>query len=375
MIIQSIAKSLTRLDEYQHGWLAWQNAGAAIPYGDGLAVSTHEKVRFLGTSEAYPSCPEDVTVKETHMSWVFIAGDRVYKLKKPVHYPFLDFRTLAAREQNCREEVRLNRRLAPEVYLGVVPLTQTPDGRQALSGAGEVVDWLVEMRRLPDACLLDQAIRNRAVQADQIKGVARLLVDFYRTCPAAGIAPNAYIEQFARESAINEAVFRDARFELSPREIDGPLQAVERGLNAGATLLEERVKQGRVVEGHGDLRPEHVCLTEPPVIIDCLEFSRALRLVDPFDELAFLGLECELLSAGWIGDLLLKECAEGLGDHPPENLIAFYWAYRACLRARLALVHLLEPEPREAEKWLPLARRYLALAEKRLVSPVLRAGP
>jgi uncharacterized protein len=338
------------------------------------AISTDQKVRFLRTCEPYASCPHEVTVKETHMSWVFVTDDRVFKLKKPVHYPHLDFRTIAARERNCREEVRLNRRLAPKVYLGVVPLTQAPVGSLALNGAGEVVDWLVEMRRLPDERLLDQAIRNRTVEVAQIKAVARLLIDFYRKCPAADITPKCYIEQFARENAMNEAVLRHARFGLRPAEVDGALKAVDQGLNAGAILLEERVKQGRVVEGHGDLRPEHVCLTEPPVIIDCLEFSRALRLVDPFDELAFLALECELLGAGWIGDLLLKECAEGLEDHPPADLLAFYWAYRACLRARQALAHLLEPHPREPEKWLPLAKCYLNLAEKGRVTPALRAG-
>lgn len=113
-----------------------------------MAVSTAEKVAFLRTPAAYPTHPRRVDVIETHMSWVFLAGDRVYKLKKPVHYPFLDFRTLASREFHCREEVRLNRRLAPHVYLGVVPLTQDHGGALALGGGGEVVDWLVEMRRL-----------------------------------------------------------------------------------------------------------------------------------------------------------------------------------------------------------------------------------
>ena len=173
-----------------------------------MTVSTAEKVAFLGSPEAYPYRPHRVDVTETNMSWVFIAGDRVYKLKKPVRYPFLDFRTLAAREANCREEVRLNRRLAPDDF-GVVPLTKKRADGLALDGRGEVVDWLVEMRRLPEGLMLDRAILEHTVERDRgdlrIDAVASLLIAFYRACPPADIAPSTYVERFAHEHAINEA--------------------------------------------------------------------------------------------------------------------------------------------------------------------------
>ena len=344
-----------------------------------MTVSTVEKVAFLRTPEAYPYRPLRVDVKETHMSWVFIAGDRVYKLKKPVRYPFLDFRTLAAREANCREEVRLNRRLAPEVYVGVVPLTKKHDGRLALAGRGEVVDWLVEMRRLPDGLMLDRAILEHTIERDRgdrrIDAVGDLLIAFYRACPPADLSPLSYVQQFAREHAITETVLSDPRFNLDRAQVGYALDHVRRGIKEDAAILQDRVKHGRVVEGHGDLRPEHICLSDPPVIIDCLEFNRAFRLVDPFDELTFLGLECERLNAGWIGERLIKRCADGLGEQPSPRLLEFYWAYRACLRARLALAHLLEPDPREPWKWVPLANRYLELAQSRTITPALRAVP
>lgn len=344
-----------------------------------MTVSTAEKVAFLGSPEAYPYRPLQVDVKETHMSWVFIAGDRVYKLKKPVRYPFLDFRTLAAREANCREEVRLNRRLAPDVYFGVVPLMKKRAGGLALDGPGEVVDWLVEMRRLPERLMLDRAILEHTVERDRgdlrIDAVAVLLIAFYRACPPADIAPSAYVERFAHEHAINAAVLRDPRFSLDKARVDYALDRVQRGVEDDAALLGDRVGQGRVVEGHGDLRPEHVCLSDPPVIIDCLEFSRDLRLVDPFDELTFLGLECARLDAAWIGERLIERCENALVDKPPPRLLEFYWTYRACLRARQALAHLLEPDPREPCKWVPLANRYLELAQARVITPALRAVP
>ena len=241
-----------------------------------MAVSTDDKVRFLSSREVYARRLRSVPVKQTHMSWIFIAGDRVYKLKKPVHYPFLDFRTLAAREKNCREEVRLNRRLAPDVYLGVVPLTVEADGRLAIAGCGEVIDWLVEMRRLPEELMLDRAILTHTIEHDRtgrFDAVVDLLAGFYKTCSPAEISLSAYVQQFAREHDINESVLSDPHFDIDGAEVSDALARVRHGLDDGAAGLEERVKRGYVVEGHGDLRPEHICLSDPPVIIDCLEFS------------------------------------------------------------------------------------------------------
>jgi aminoglycoside phosphotransferase family enzyme len=225
--------------------------------------------------------------------------------------------------------------------------------------------------------MLDQAILRHTIEHDasgRLDAVADLLVGLYRASSPAEITPSAYVGQFAREHAINKAVLCDPGFQLDGAQVSDVVARVRLGLE-GAAPLEDRVKRGHIVEGHGDLRPEHVCLSDPPVIIDCLEFSRPLRLVDPFDELTFLTLECELLGAGWVGDHIMEKCGEGLNDTPEPSLLEFYWNYRACLRARIALVHLLEPNPRTPEKWVPLARRYLQLAQSRAVKPLLRAVP
>jgi aminoglycoside phosphotransferase family enzyme len=152
-------------------------------------------------------------------------------------------------------------------------------------------------------------------------------------------------------------------FDLDGARITDTLCLIDDVLANDAAMLMARVEAGRVVEGHGDLRPEHVCLNTPPVIIDCLEFNRELRLVDPVDELMFLGLECKRLGDGWIGATLFERYSARLGDTPPTALLDFYWRYRACLRARLSLVHILERDTRDPGKWLPLAGQYLALAE------------
>ncbi|MFZ5931966.1 MAG: hypothetical protein ACOY15_12230 [Pseudomonadota bacterium] len=333
-------------------------------------ISIEEKVRFLQHPAAYgqPGTAE-VLVKETHMSWVFLTGARVYKLKKPVRYDFLDFSTLDARERNCREEVRLNRRLAENVYLGVLPLTLSSKGELAIGGEGPSVDWLVLMRRLPLDRMLDQAIERSTVSRAEIISVADRLSDFYGLAPPAELTPEAYVEQFIREQAQTRAVLTDRTFDLDGARIGKILGGIEDILFAQSELLKARVEGGRIIEGHGDLRPEHVCLNTPPVIIDCLEFNRGFRLVDPADELTFLGLECEHLGAGWIGPALLNRYTERLGDTPSARLIAFYRSHRACLRARLSLVHILEHDPRKPEHWLPLARHYLELADTTELNP------
>jgi aminoglycoside phosphotransferase family enzyme len=327
-------------------------------------VTTEQRVRFLSTPDAYPASVAEVQVKETHMNWVFLAGERVYKLKKPVRYPFLDFSTIDAREADCRAEVRLNRRLAPDVYRGVVPLVRRPDGELALGGAGRPVDWLVQMRRLPEQAMLDSAIARGAVEPRRVGQVADALAGFYLAAEPADVVPERYVAQFAREQAHNRRIVTDPRFDLPRETAEAVLSAVEGVLRDDPDLLADRARLGRIRDGHGDLRPEHVCLSDPPLIIDCLEFSRELRRVDPFDELSFLALECERLGAPWIGNMLIDRCTELLGDAPTPRLLAFYFAYRASLRARLALAHLLEPTPREPGRWEPLAGDYLAIAEE-----------
>jgi len=323
-------------------------------------IPLRDKVAFLSSPDAHAGA--EVDTRETHMSWVFLAGERAYKLKKPVTYDYLDFSTLAAREADCRIELRLNRRLAPWVYLAVTPLTVKPGGGLEVGGKGAVADWLVVMARVPEEAMLERAVERGDVTRSDIDAVAGVLASFYRSAEPAGVTPDDHMAQFVREHEANRSMLTDRRFDLPRETRDAALGAVAVALDAEPGPLAERARDGRIVDGHGDLRPEHVCLSDPPAIIDCLEFNRPLRLVDPFDELAFLGMECTRLGADWIGPALIENCAAALDDRPSERLIAFYTAYRACVRARLALAHLTEDEVREPDKWEPRAREYLTRA-------------
>lgn len=340
-----------------------------MPEPSPAAPGLDDKLRFLAAAAA-AACPSHPTPPvETHMSWVFFAGDEVLKLKKPVRHAFLDFSTTAAREVSCREELRLNRRLAPGVYLGLAALLWR-DGafalatEEALPPSARPVDWLVRMKRLPEAQMLDRRIARGEATPDDVDALAAVLCGFYRGLPPLALAPGEYPARLRHEQGVNREVLLHPGFGLP--QAAAALDRLDAALQRGAGLLEARAAQGRLVEGHGDLRPEHVCLRRPPVVIDALEFNARLREVDPFDELCFLGLECAVAGAPWIGPRLVGACAAALGDAPPAALLALYTAHRALLRARLALAHLLDPQPRLPEKWPPAARRYLGRAHEAL---------
>ncbi|WP_349371326.1 hypothetical protein [Salinarimonas sp.] len=323
------------------------------------------KARFLARPEAYAHRPSRVGVIETTLSFVFLAGPRVYKLKKPLVSSVFDFSTLEKREADCRAEAALNARLAEGVYLGVVPLTRGPGGL-AIGGEGETVDWLVAMRRLPANRMLDRVIRAGRVTRGEIATLGERLAAFYARAQRPRVDPAHYPARFARQISearmlLAEPVVADARAPFA-----AALGRFEARLAADRPLLEARALEGALVDGHGDLRPEHVCLTDPIAIFDCLEFSDALRIVDPLDEIAYLALECRRLGAPAVGPAVEAAVAERLGDDAPPRLVALYTAARALLRARQCLAHLLPRRKRRARAWRPLTRTYLSIAEEAL---------
>jgi aminoglycoside phosphotransferase family enzyme len=329
------------------------------------ASSLAAKVRFLSDPGAYSVPLDEVDRVETHMSWVFCAGDRVYKLKKPVRFPYLDFSTVERREAACRAEVRLNRRLARDVYLGVKPLTSTHAGL-AIDGRGNVVDWLVVMHRLEVGLMLDRAVADGRVRRSDVERVVRTLIAFYRRARPIPVRPEAHLAAWRRSISLNHAVLMQSRFGLPLGEIQRVTRAQREFLRHPADLF-ARVRAGAIVDGHGDLRPEHIWLGDPIRIIDCLEFNPVLRTVDPLDEVAYLGIECERIGAAWIGDLIRHDVVAALHDGVSDALFAFYACHRATLRARLAIAHLLDMYPRTPEKWPRVARTYLVIAARHAV--------
>lgn len=324
------------------------------------APTLADKVDFLSRPDNYGRV-DTVVRRETHMSWVFLAGETVLKLKKPVRFPYLDFSTLARREAACRAELRLNRRLAPDVYLDVRPLVQSGRGL-SIGGAGTVVDWLVVMCRLDENETLELALLERRLASWQLDRLVATLADFYRRTPSVLARPAVHLADWHRSLAYNRRLLLDPRFGLPSGLVRRVDRAQRRFLAERPRVLAGRVRCRHIVDGHGDLRPEHIFLGDPVRIIDCLEFNPRLRAVDPIDEIAFLDIECERLGGAWAGAYLRRRLVRALHDGPSEALFAFYRCHRAALRARLAIAHLLEPQPRTPEKWPRLARDYLRLA-------------
>ena len=337
------------------------DAGNADPSSDN-DDATARKVDSLSKPQSYSEAPAEIERIETHMSWIFLAGPHAYKLKKAVHYPFLDFSSVTARRRDCLEELRLNRRLAPTVYLGVVPLTREADGTLMVDGQGEPVDWLVRMRRLPAPRMLDTAMAAGKVPEAELDAVVRLLADFYHSQPTEPVTAEAYRHALERDVRANRQVLLEPQYGLKDGLVEPMIGAQLALLRTEPQLFDQRVAEGRIVEGHGDLRPGHIYLGPPPQIIDCLEFNRELRIADPLDELGYLAMECSLRKREAVGLYLIERYAELSGDPAPPRLLAFYQSRRACLRARLCLRHLMSAEGPADAAWRSRAGDYLTLA-------------
>lgn len=288
--------------------------------------------------DAYPWRPATVEMIETHVSWVFLAGEFVLKVKRPVTYGFVDHASAASRRRSCHDEVRLNRRLTDGVYLGVVPIRRDGD-RLRVNGPGAPIEWGTLMRRLPAERMLDVLLRTDTAPADIAARLAHRLVPFHRdiALPCDG-PPDAVATAATR--IVTENLDEIEPFAGSPL---GPLQtrlvagAMRRFALGHADLLAKRATTGWIREGHGDLRAEHVCL-EPDgavQIFDCVEFNRALRCADVASDLAFLLMDLARLGAGTVAaDLLARYRAAGFDL--PEDLLRWYRAHRALVRAKVA---------------------------------------
>lgn len=325
------------------------------------AISLEDKVGFLRRSDSYPFGADIVEVLETHMAWVFLAGNLVYKLKKPVRFPYLDYSTIDRRAAASRTEYRVNRRTAGDVYLGVVPLVVTPGGL-SIGGQGPVVDWLLVMRRLPASGNLSAAIAMRTLRPVHVDRIAAALAVFYAAAPHVTLSPGRQHMAWEWALAFNRRILLDHRCGLLHGTVERTVRVLRRFLRLRANVLVGRLRQHRIVDAHGDLRPEHIWLSGSVTFIDRLEFSASLRALDPLDEVAFLDVECRRLGAMWVGERLRRRLTHRLGERPTDGLFLFYRCFRALLRARIAIAHLLDAEPQMPEKWRIQARLYLRMA-------------
>jgi aminoglycoside phosphotransferase family enzyme len=330
-------------------------SAAAIP-------SLADKVAALARASLYPDRPTAVEVIQTHFAFVFLTGHFAYKLKKPIKVHGADLTTTDARARACREELRLNQRISAATYLDVVPLTVSAAGL-VLGGPGPPVDWLVRMRQLPRSQMLDDRLRRNRVRREDLAAVVAALASFYRSAPAELLPPAQALRGI--EARIAEALTElgRAEFALPAGAVAAFARQLDEVLPRVRPLLRLRASEGRLREAHGDLRAEHVCLGPPVQIIDALEISRELRVLDPAEDLAMLAVDLERHGGAWTAPELIDAYRQIASDPLPDALWFFYCGLRAATRAKVAIWHLESPdEYPDAEAWRRTTLTWLACA-------------
>ena len=337
----------------------------------------------LSHPAGYPYPVDRVEVRQTHISAVFLAGEYVYKVKKPVAPGFLDFSTLERRLHFCREEVRLNRRLAPHVYLGVVPVTEGRAGLR-LEGTGEAVEWAVKMRRLPDDATVLDRLRRGAVGAGLVEALARSLAAFHQ-----GAEGGERIAAFGQFEAVARGV-RDVFEQATPlagqvgsAAVFGRARALaEAALARHRGLIEARAARGVPRECHGDLHLDHVYHfpDRPPpddlIVIDCIEFNERLRFIDPVADMAFAAMDFTFRGRRDLARTFADTYFAASGDPDGRELLPLYVAYRSAVRGLVDELILAEkevPAP-DRERAARRARAHWLLALAELESPDQRPG-
>lgn len=311
-----------------------------------------ERVDALRGSPDWGPDEGPIILKQTHISAVLIGNRHVLKLKKPVDFGFLDYTTLDKRLKACEAEVRLNRRLCEDVYLGVQPVSMI-DGRPRISSGGTIVDYGVWMKRLPDDGMLAELVANGSVTERMIDDIAARLSLFHRQAERnPSIDRHGSIEEIRfnwEENFTQTGTFINRT--LTPDQFGFLRSWVDQWLEGHSGLIRRRVADGWIRDGHGDVRCESVCIRDGEVVIfDCIEFNERFRCGDVASEVAFLAMDLDARGRPDLGYYFCERYQAHSGDTHLFRLIPFYKAYRAYVRGKVQSFRLDESEFPEAEK-------------------------
>ncbi|MDO8751910.1 MAG: AAA family ATPase, partial [Dehalococcoidia bacterium] len=327
--------------------------------------SHEELVRQLLRPQAYPETVSQVRLLQTHISSLFFTGDHVYKVKKPVNYGFLDFTTLSKRRYYCRQELTLNRRLSPDIYLGVVEIREQ-GGQLTIGGQGRTVEYAVKMRQLPTDRALAALLKAGAVSTQDISRLGELVADFHgraNTSPA--ITQQGGFKAVTRNIREN---FRQTRryigLCLTQDEYDDMVAYSQAFMATRANTFLRRAAEGRIRDGHGDLHTGAVFLANGIYILDCIEFNRRFRYGDVASDVAFPAMDLDFhgrrdLSTAFVQAYIQASCDTGV-----EELLDFFKSYRAYVRAKVTSFRLDDPllSPTDRKEALATAQAYYRLA-------------
>lgn len=321
--------------------------------------------KALLNPEIYPDLPTEVKFIETHISLLFLTGNYVYKVKKPVDFGFLDFASLEKRRFFCEQEVKLNQRLAPRLYLGVVKITGDYD-QISLDGSGEVVEYAVKMKQIPEDLLMDKLLEKRQVTFKMMEAVSEKLVHFYFTAET-----NESIKSFARPDRVKQDT--DENFVQTQKYMDVTIprdiyeeikERTNEFFRTGEEIFYQRIADDRIRDCHGDLRLEHIFWGDEISIFDCIEFNERFRYTDVAADIAFLAMDLDYRGRGDLSEHLVRAYIGESGDHALMEVLDFYKCYRAYVRGKVESFRLDDPNIPEEEKKeaLKRAQRYFDLA-------------
>jgi uncharacterized protein len=327
---------------------------------------TAEQIQGIIATGAFPGARQPAAFVETHISWVILTPDFAFKIKKPVTFGFLDFGTLEKRHHFCQEELRLNSRLAPEMYLGVLPIAE--ENGQPTIGATDAppIDYAVQMRRMDDSRQMDKLLDSGRVTAEQLEQLAAVLVPFHRQVVLRN-PPECHPAMYWADFAELYRLGPDMALHLGP-EVTTVLQrwrsSLPEFLEQHSERLAERARTGFWVDGHGDLHAKNIFLLDAgPVVFDCIEFSDHFRQADILNELAFLCMDLEARGQAAFADAFLKTYRQRWEVMPaPEDaeLFQFFKAYRANVRLKVALLELRQHSTPELKAQVQRYWRVLA---------------
>jgi len=323
-------------------------------------------VKALSNPKAYPHNPKSVELVQTQISFVFLAGDYVYKVKKPVDFGFLDFTTLKKRQFYCNQEVVLNRRLCPNIYIGVIPITKK--GRSfSVEGSGKEVEYAVKMRPLPYQRMMDRMLQRDRVTPQMVEMVARRLTEFHRSAEIseelANIGGLATVKKNAEENFTQVSSYVNQT--ITGEQYEQIKNYTHSFLKKNAALFTKRVKEGRIKDCHGDLHAAHICFIDGLCIFDCIEFNDRFRYIDVASEVAFLAMDLDFHRHRELSKHFADAYVKASGDKELLQLLDFYKCYRAYVRGKVESFQLDDPHiPKDQKaKIIDRARRYFELAE------------
>lgn len=323
-------------------------------------------IRALQNPKIYPEQPPKVELVQTHISAIFLVGDRVYKIKKPVDFGFLDFTTLEKRKYFCEQEVALNRRLCPEIYLGVVEI-KGQDGQIFIGQEqGEVIEYAVLMKKLPSEKMMDRLLAQGKVSAATLQRLASKIASFHKQAKS-DEEISAYGQLQVIQQNIEENFVQTEKYVgtcLPPNSFQEIKENTYRFLENKKNLFKQRITSGMIRDGHGDLHLQHICLTDEILIFDCIEFNDRFRYGDVAADIAFLLMDLDYHGFPMLSAELAAYYLRDTKDWPLYLLLNFYKSYRAYVRGKVTSFRLEEKEisPPEKESILKEAQRYFSLA-------------